>query len=74
LTARLDGRSFVQTLEDERLLFEEILGATGDQNAIAARARIANAASFRQDIERRRREALKRLKGWLANEDFEDLN
>lgn len=74
LTARLDGRSFVLTFEDEALFIGEILGIAGDQNTMAARARMATAAYLRQDVVRQRREASKRLKGWLEHESLADLN
>lgn len=74
LTALLDGRSFVQTLEDDAPVVAEMIGATGDQD-IAMRVRMLTSDHIGQDIERQRNdEALKRLKGWLGYESLEDLN
>ena len=53
----------------------EVLGGTGDaaEAARMARREIIAAASARREQERQFTEARKRLKGWLANEAFEDL-
>jgi len=72
-SALLDGRSSARTAEDESLFFAEILGITGDQDITAMKLRILASIRIRQDDERDRLEALKRLKGWLEHETPEDL-
>lgn len=75
LAAAVDGQGRLGPEAEASAVSAEVLGGIGDAAEAARMARweiVAEAAS-RKERERQVTEARKWLKGWLANEAFEDL-
>ena len=74
MAALLDGRPSVRAVAEDASDLAEVMGGQGADEDAVKRLQILAATAARKSHERNIIEARKELKGWLENENFENIN